>query len=306
VRFFLLHSLVLCHSLVAVSPAGAAGKAASGPKGASSGQRLAPTRRQPVLRHARLLADTPVQTHRVKQGETLPQTTARSEANNAAWRRYVKAPKEKGALELTTPMARFAGPVVDKDGRLRPDALRALSHLLGAGGKHPPLPERLIRQLVKISDTFGGRPMRVVSGYRTTSYYGDSRHRLSAAVDFSMAEVPNAVLCEYLRDLDGVGVGYYPNSGFVHLDVRTLSAFWVDYAGPGEPPRSTPRPAKPTRGSNRWLLAEIESMVEQSKKAIDPARTASPGVPAATLPTLKPPPVDLPPPSGPGETIASR
>jgi hypothetical protein len=87
---------------------------------------------------------------------------------------------------------------------------------------------------------------------------------------------------------------------------RTLSAYWIDYAGPGEPPRSTPRPAKPTRGSNRWLLAEIESMVEQTKKAIDHAGTASPGMPAATLPTLEPPPAVLPPPSDPGESIASR
>jgi hypothetical protein len=32
-----------------------------------------------------------------------------------------------------------------------------------------------------------------------------------------------------------VGVGYYPNSSFVHLDVRRgSSAFWIDYSGPGQ------------------------------------------------------------------------
>jgi hypothetical protein len=32
-----------------------------------------------------------------------------------------------------------------------------------------------------------------------------------------------------------VGVGFYPNSFFVHLDVRKgPSAFWIDYSGPGE------------------------------------------------------------------------
>ncbi|HEY0711832.1 MAG TPA: hypothetical protein VGF45_04105, partial [Polyangia bacterium] len=31
------------------------------------------------------------------------------------------------------------------------------------------------------------------------------------------------------------GVGYYPNSSFVHLDIRRgASAFWIDYSGPGE------------------------------------------------------------------------
>jgi hypothetical protein len=32
-------------------------------------------------------------------------------------------------------------------------------------------------------------------------------------------------------------VGYYPNSTFVHLDVRDTPATWIDYSKPGEPPR---------------------------------------------------------------------
>ena len=32
-----------------------------------------------------------------------------------------------------------------------------------------------------------------------------------------------------------IGVGYYPNSNFVHVDVRDgPSAFWIDYSGPGQ------------------------------------------------------------------------
>jgi hypothetical protein len=31
-------------------------------------------------------------------------------------------------------------------------------------------------------------------------------------------------------------VGYYPNSTFVHVDVRAASAYWVDRSGPGEKP----------------------------------------------------------------------
>ena len=44
---------------------------------------------------------------------------------------------------------------------------------------------------------------------------------------------------DYLRTLSDVGVGYYPNSSFVHLDVRDTNTYWVDYAGPGEAPRDT-------------------------------------------------------------------
>lgn len=102
------------------------------------------------------------------QSKPAPQTTPlQTKSANAAWRRYAKAPKEKGAVNLSTYMARFVGLVVNKDGRLRPDAVRSLNGLLGAGGKHPPLPERLIRLLVQVSDTFGGQAIHLVSGYRT-------------------------------------------------------------------------------------------------------------------------------------------
>lgn len=135
---------------------------------------------------------------------------------------------------------RYEGPVFDRNGRLLPAARAGFARVLGTGGKRPPLDERLIRLLVQTSDHFGGRPLRIVSGYRLKSYYQDSRHRMSRAVDFSIPGVPNEVLRDYLRRFRNVGVGYYPNSSFVHLDVRSSSAYWVDYARPGEPPRKTP------------------------------------------------------------------
>jgi hypothetical protein len=56
------------------------------------------------------------------------------------------------------------------------------------------------------------------------------------ACDFRINGVRNNELRDYLRrDFEKVGVGYYPNSSFVHLDVRKdRSAFWIDYSGPGE------------------------------------------------------------------------
>ena len=84
---------------------------------------------------------------------------------------------------------------------------------------------------------FGGRPIRVVSGYRSRSYARESRHKTGCALDFSIPGVPNSVVRDYLLTLPKVGVGYYPNSSFVHLDVRRQNAFWVDLSGPNEPPR---------------------------------------------------------------------
>lgn len=206
---------------------------------------------------------------------------------NASWLRYVRAPKAKGHLDLATTTMRFAGRAVDRRGRLEPDAVRALNNLLNAGGTHPRVPERLLHLLVRVSDTFGGRPIRIVSGYRTSSYYEDSRHKHSAAVDFSIAGVPNEIVRDFLREFDDVGVGYYPNSSFVHLDVRPQAAYWVDYAGPGEPPRSSPNaPAKLPRGTERKLLAELDGLLQHATKAIErlrakPSRESARAMPRA-------------------------
>jgi LysM repeat protein/uncharacterized protein YcbK (DUF882 family) len=155
-------------------------------------------------------------------------------------------PGRAGYVELYTYSGRWRGQAVDRKGNLSPAAVTGISRLLGATGDRPRLDQRLIRLLVKVSDAFGGRPIRVVSGYRTTSYYDDSRHRLSRAIDFSIPGVANATLRDYLRRFSNVGVGYYPNSSFVHLDVREGAAYWVDYSGPGEAPRKRPRSERQT------------------------------------------------------------
>jgi LysM repeat protein len=145
----------------------------------------------------------------------------------------------KGYLDLFTYSSHFHGYAVDKKGKVTPQAEADVSKLFGAGGPRPSTDPRLIRLLTKVSDHFGSRPIRIVSGYRTRSFFQDSRHKVSCAVDFSIPGVDNAVVRDYLRTLTDVGVGYYPNSSFVHLDVRDTSTYWVDFAGPGEAPRHT-------------------------------------------------------------------
>ena len=145
----------------------------------------------------------------------------------------------KGYLDLFNYAGRFHGYALDKKGNLTSTAQSEVSKLFGATGSRPTTDPRLIKLLAKVSDKFGNRPMRIVSGYRTRSFFEDSRHKLSRAVDFSIPGVDNVTLRDYLRTLPSVGVGYYPNSSFVHLDVREANTYWVDYAGPGEAPRKT-------------------------------------------------------------------
>lgn len=151
-------------------------------------------------------------------------------------------PSKKGYVDLSTYTTRYRGVVFDKKGKVAPGAVEAISKLFGATGSRPRVDPRLIALLADVSEHFGGRPVRIVSGWRDHSYFEDSRHKHSQAVDFSISGVPNTVLRDYVRRFRNCGVGYYPNSSFVHLDVRQSAAYWVDYAGPGEAPRTKPRP----------------------------------------------------------------
>ena len=97
---------------------------------------------------------------------------------------------------------------------------------------------RLVRVLYQVGRHYPGRRVEVVSGYRhpTVAKNPHSPHMQGLACDFRIVGVKNGDLRDYLRrDFQKVGVGYYPNSSFVHLDVRKdKSAFWIDYSGPGD------------------------------------------------------------------------
>ncbi|HKY41145.1 MAG TPA: LysM peptidoglycan-binding domain-containing protein [Polyangiaceae bacterium] len=151
-------------------------------------------------------------------------------------------PVKKGYIEMANYTARYRGVVFDRKGKVAPGAIESISKLFGATGSRPRVHPRLIALLADVSEHFGGRPLRVVSGWRDHSYFEDSRHKHSKAIDFSIPGVSNTVLRDYVRRFRNCGVGYYPNSSFVHLDVRESAAYWVDYAGPGEAPRNKPQP----------------------------------------------------------------
>jgi len=102
--------------------------------------------------------------------------------------------------------------------------------------QHPPH-RRLVALLAQVSDHFGGREISILSAYRPPEDGGsrrESKHTSGRAVDMRIRGVPNRALRDYMRTLDQVGVGYYPNSTFVHFDVRERSSYWVDRSGPGE------------------------------------------------------------------------
>jgi uncharacterized protein YcbK (DUF882 family) len=101
-----------------------------------------------------------------------------------------------------------------------------------------PLAPRLLDLVYRSMRHFEATVVHVVSGYRRDR--AGSRHTQGRAVDLVVAGISNERLAAYLRELGFVGVGIYPKSGFVHLDVRDASYFWSDDSAPGEPSRYTP------------------------------------------------------------------
>jgi len=167
-----------------------------------------------------------------------PKETPRAQAERLdSWRKYQKAPWKRGYVTLVGFNDSWKGFAIGPNGDVLPRAREEISRVLAATGERPRIQTRLIAMLAKVSDTFGGRPLRIVSGYRERSYAAASRHRTGSAVDFSIPGVPNEAVRDYMRGLDSVGVGYYPNSSFVHLDVREADTYWIDYSGPGDAPQ---------------------------------------------------------------------
>jgi uncharacterized protein YcbK (DUF882 family) len=134
--------------------------------------------------------------------------------------------------------------VLDRRQHLVPTTLPQFAKFLRAkSGADHPIDGRLVTLLATVSDHFGGRDVNVVSGFRPYSpgqFARHSNHNEGRAIDFSIKGIANETVRDFCRTLRNVGVGYYPNSLFVHLDVRDKNTYWVDYAAPGQAPRYHP------------------------------------------------------------------
>lgn len=139
--------------------------------------------------------------------------------------------------------------------------------------------------------------VNMVSGYRAGR--PTSRHTQGRAIDFALPGVSDRRLASFLRQQGYVGVGLYPTSGFVHLDVRARSYFWVDSSGPGQANRerailrdATGRADAAARRRGEQLVPDIATDIESSDEGESATDSAS--SPADTLPTVMPPTVGVP------------
>jgi hypothetical protein len=132
---------------------------------------------------------------------------------------------------------------------------------------------RLVERLQSMVDHFAragaANKVFVVSGYRPMS--AGSFHATGRALDFRIDGVKNEELVAYCKTLEDTGCGYYPNSSFVHVDVRdggTGHVSWIDASGPGQSPKyvaAWPPPKDESEDNDAdpaHLLAKLETELQ--------------------------------------------
>ena len=95
---------------------------------------------------------------------------------------------------------------------------------------------QLIALVVAAATSFHSPVVQVVSGFRHPKYNlilrkkghqvaRDSQHSHGAAIDFFLPGVPTAALHAWAKTQKRGGVGIYPESGFVHMDIGPIRSW---------------------------------------------------------------------------------
>lgn len=123
------------------------------------------------------------------------------------------------------------------DGSFDDAALAKLDELFRcrATGEVRAVRPELYEHLSRIYDHFGGKRIVLVSGFRFNER-DSSRHFHASAMDIKIQGVSIREMYRYAESLDGggMGIGIYPNSGFIHVDLRAPgdpSYRWTDWSG---------------------------------------------------------------------------
>jgi uncharacterized protein YcbK (DUF882 family) len=168
-------------------------------------------------------------------------------------------PRPSGNLEIVSvnnPGDSAKVNIYNKDGSYSLDALEELNGVLRCRrtDDEKPIDIQLLTWMSLIYDHFGQKPLQIVSGYRNQRKQ-TSNHFKGRAMDIRIEGVAPKQIRAFAETLDrgGMGIGYYPVSQFVHIDVRPPPSYrWVDKSPPG----SNASEKRPPRG---WHRKKLES-----------------------------------------------
>lgn len=190
------------------------------------------------------------------EGQSLPLLDCKKKPLEAAQRALSALARPWGAAKpdlAASKDERAQGKQVKRDKHGKPPAKPGAHHDPGELAPGVRMVDKgLLSRIDAVARHFPGRPISLVSGYRPQSR--GSLHQSARALDLRVAGVSNEDLVAFCKTLPDTGCGYYPNSSFVHLDVRnpgTGSVTWIDASGPGEAPRYV----------QRWPLPEEHDAV---------------------------------------------
>jgi hypothetical protein len=93
-----------------------------------------------------------------------------------------------------------------------------------------PVPSELVARIVATAEHFERREVHIISGFRHPKYNlslrkkgrevaSGSEHTAGLAIDFLLPGIETRALYEWLLDNHEGGVGFYPVSEFVHVDL---------------------------------------------------------------------------------------
>ena len=229
----------------------------------------------------------PTSTLRIGQKLMLPGYAAH--AKQTAGEKRWGQPKQRGVAKMYRIWSEQTAIVrlVDTRGAVRPAAQRQMRELMRPRDtkkrKNPNT--RLLGLLAQVSDHFGGRPIHIISGYRTAGGLtrDTSRHVAGDAIDFRIPGVSLEELRDYCAHFANVGVGLYPRSQFIHLDVRKKSARWTDWSLPGQA-AILQKPADPDESAastpRNDEIPEPSEAASEPPAPTAPAEDGAPSVPA--------------------------
>jgi hypothetical protein len=167
-----------------------------------------------------------------------------------------------GTLSIVYPKGGYRAKLqlFDRYGYMRPSAYMKLTQALFAPGHtsrgvrpwHAYDP-RLFAMLYVVGQHYQ-RSIEIISAFRVPRSGGkkSSNHYRGRAIDFRVAGVSRRALLAYLDEtFSRAGIGWYPNSSFLHLDTRPRGYWWTDTSGPGQSQKLRERtPRKKKRGKD--------------------------------------------------------
>lgn len=148
--------------------------------------------------------------------------------------------KARFELELVNTGERMEVVLDLASGEAEAASYRNLRHFMRCQrtGAETPLDPRLVELLYRLSQRTHQR-IQVVSGFRAPMFSTAdlSYHTRGMAADIRIPGMTPLMVRDLAESMGVGGLGYYPSSQFVHVDVRTERARWIDYShdkGDGE------------------------------------------------------------------------